>query len=216
MKPIEWKTLPLEEWPAFAAELIAVGSREQRGHTLHKEGDFFFGVWEAEANTTTWLDYPCHEFMVLLEGTVAVIEEKRVTTYRAGDCFTIAHHTRCIWAQSGRVRKFFVATTEGTLRDGKSPVALIDAGDQGVSFAISKSVSLWSVGPLSVGARKLKKGEKVGVPSTHVVLHIVDASPRLEGATVFAANGDTTTVAEEDMVAIFCSYVVQKKPESKM
>jgi hypothetical protein len=203
---------------------------------LHKDGDFMFGIWEAEANTTAWLDYPCHEWMVLLEGSVAVIEEKKVSTFKAGDCFTIAHHTRCIWSQSGRVRKFFVATTEGKLTDGKLPVALIDAGDQSVSFAISKSVNIWGAGPLQIGARKLKvrlpdvivrsfvlisgplqKGEKIGQPNKHSVLHVVDASPRLDGATVFEeANAKNGAVAEEDMVAVYCTYAVPQSGGSKL
>lgn len=100
----------LERWPDYPEEEIAAGSRACKGHFYLEDPKLGLtaGVWEAEANETHWIDYPVHEFMVLLEGEVTILEEGRSTRIRAGESFAIPKGLRCRWMQKARVRKFFV------------------------------------------------------------------------------------------------------------
>jgi uncharacterized cupin superfamily protein len=96
---------PFDDYPESE---IASGSRSCRGIKVHDSQGLTVGIWEAEANETNWLDYPAHEFMLVLEGEVTIIEEQRSTTIRAGQAFVLPKGLRCRWTQAGRVRKVFM------------------------------------------------------------------------------------------------------------
>lgn len=104
------RNVPLQKWPDYPEEEIATGSRACKGHFYLEDPKLGLttGVWEAEANETHWMEYPVHEFMILLEGSVTILEEGRSTTVKAGESFVIPKGLKCRWMQKGRVRKFFL------------------------------------------------------------------------------------------------------------
>lgn len=111
----------VQRWPDYPEEEIASGSRACKGHFYVEDQKLGLsaGVWEAEANETHWLDYPVHEFMIIVEGEVTIIEEKQKTTIKAGESFVIPKGLRCKWSQKGHVRKFFVILEDATESPGK-------------------------------------------------------------------------------------------------
>jgi uncharacterized cupin superfamily protein len=190
-------------WPDFDTKLIAIGSNKQSGLEVDKRGDrAMTGMWEAAPNVTNWLSYPCHELMVLLEGEVAIITDKGVHAFRPGDCFVIPKGLRCVWSQTGKVRKWFVATFDGAVARGENDVVRIDPFDQKNSFAISSTLLLFATTTgLQVGLRKVKAAEKAG---TRVeLLHVVDGY--CDGQTFLRLPGQPTAF-KSDVVAVFCSY----------
>lgn len=104
------RNVPLERWPDYPEEEIASGSRACKGHFYLEDPKLGLttGVWEAEANETNWLEYPVHEFMIILEGEVTIEEQDKETTVKAGESFVIPKGLKCRWLQKARARKFFV------------------------------------------------------------------------------------------------------------
>ncbi len=106
----------LQRWPDYPEDEIASGSRACKGHFYLedvKQG-LSAGVWEADANETHWMDYPVHEFIIIIAGEVTIAEEGRSTTFRTGDCFLIPKGLHCRWLQPGKVRKYFVILDDAT------------------------------------------------------------------------------------------------------
>lgn len=101
---------PLEVWPAIAPEELESGTPVQRGITLLDEPGYGFsaGLWDCTAQTSVWMDQPSHEFMLLLEGEVTIVEADRATTFRAGDAFVMPQGLHCQWQQPGYVKKIWV------------------------------------------------------------------------------------------------------------
>lgn len=120
----------LETWPAIPAEGLLAGSPVQRGLTLLDEPGHGLsaGIWDCTAQTSTWMDYSTHEFMILLEGEVTIAEEAGETTFRAGDAFVVPQGLRCQWRQPGYVKKFWVAFEDasGLRADGPLHAVLVD------------------------------------------------------------------------------------------
>jgi uncharacterized cupin superfamily protein len=112
--------VPLQRWPDYPEQEIASGSRASHGHFYVEDQKLGLtaGVWEAEANETHWLNYPVHEFMIILEGEVTIIEDTRQTVIQAGESFVIPRGLRCRWSQKARARKFFVILEDATERSG--------------------------------------------------------------------------------------------------
>jgi len=44
-------------------------------------------MWEAEANLGRWMNWPIHEFMIILQGEVVMVEEDRETVVNKGESF---------------------------------------------------------------------------------------------------------------------------------
>jgi uncharacterized cupin superfamily protein len=86
------------------------------------------GVWEAEANLGRWMNWPVHEFMVILEDEVVMVEEDRETVIGPGESFFIPKGRRCIWNQSGYAKKFMVIFDDrsGIAADGSQPIFKVD------------------------------------------------------------------------------------------
>ncbi len=121
----------LQPWPDYPASEIATGIRANSGHYFfeNKAEGLSVGVWEQGANETHWMDYPVHEFMVILEGAVTIEEKHRETTITAGQSFVIPKGLNCRWKQKDRVRKIFVILNAGAA--GVDPhVVKLDYGAQ--------------------------------------------------------------------------------------
>ena len=117
----------LEEWPDFPETEISSGDRGSRGHFWVDEPKHGFkvGIWEAEANLGRWMRWPVHEFMIVLQGEVVMVEEDRETVVKAGESFFIPKGRRCIWNQAGYLKKLMVLF-EDTGGNGAKPIFKID------------------------------------------------------------------------------------------
>ena len=171
-----------EAWPEFAAELISAGSREQRGHSLSQCA----GLWQSEANVTSWLNYPVHEFMILLTGQVSIIEKERTSSFKAGDCFVIPKGLRCIWSQIGQVRKWYVANTDGCVVSGPSDRA----------FKVEPHSIKWATDSMEVYLRSFQAGE---ILSKDTIVHAPG-----NGGDFYVRAGEKCPV--EVQRAIYCSW----------
>lgn len=121
---------PLEVWPDFPESEISSGTRASIGHRWidDKALGLSAGVWEAEANLGRWMKWPVHEFMIILEGEVVIVEEDRETVIGPGESFFIPKGRRCIWNQSGYAKKFMVIFDDRSAMaaDGSQPIFKID------------------------------------------------------------------------------------------
>lgn len=122
--------VPLEVWPDFPESEISSGTRASIGHRWidDKTTGLSVGVWEAEANLGRWMKWPVHEFMVVMEGEVVMVEEDRETVIGPGESFFIPKGRRCIWNQSGYFKKLMVIFEDqsGLPSDGAQPIIKID------------------------------------------------------------------------------------------
>jgi len=101
----------LEDWGDIPETDLASGAPKQRGRYYFKAPDIGLsaGVWDCTAFETKMGPYPVDEFMILLEGSVRVMEAGgRVTQVNAGESFVIPRGLPCAWKQHGHVRKIFV------------------------------------------------------------------------------------------------------------
>jgi|AutmiccBRH37_all_1029493.scaffolds.fasta_scaffold93461_1 uncharacterized cupin superfamily protein len=91
---------------------VVAGTPDEANHLLHAspDGQFIVQVWECRSPVELELrDYPCDEFMTLIEGKVEVTEEDgTVLILAAGDSFFIKKGHNGLWRQSGGLRKYSV------------------------------------------------------------------------------------------------------------
>ena len=101
----------LEVWPPMDRSDLISGTPVQRGQTYldDKASGLSVGVWDCTAFTAKPGPYSVNEFMVLLEGSVTIVDAKGgETLITAGESFIIPKGLVCQWKQTGYVRKFFV------------------------------------------------------------------------------------------------------------
>ena len=66
------------------------------------------GVWECTPHSSKMQPFAVNEFMILLEGSVTVLEQDgKATTVQAGEAFVVPKGVVCQWRQSEPVRKYF-------------------------------------------------------------------------------------------------------------
>lgn len=122
--------LPLQVWPDFPETEISAGTRASIGHLVldHPVAGLKVGLWEAEANLGRWVNWPCDEFMVIVEGEVVMVEADRETVIGPGECFYIPKGRRCIWNQAGYVKKIMVLfdANPNAPGDPDRPIAKVD------------------------------------------------------------------------------------------
>lgn len=75
-------------------------SRETRGVRA--------GIWRAQPYTDFYEDYPCDEFMYVLEGSVTLENDDFSETYRKGDAFLVPKGFRGFWRQTEPMLKYYV------------------------------------------------------------------------------------------------------------
>ncbi|MCB1435422.1 MAG: DUF861 domain-containing protein, partial [Alphaproteobacteria bacterium] len=72
-------------------------------------GQLNIGVWDTSGYTRKLIDFPRHELMHLLEGSVTFIDDKgSERTFTAGDTFFVPLGTPNSWKSEGYLRKIFV------------------------------------------------------------------------------------------------------------
>jgi uncharacterized cupin superfamily protein len=118
---------PLERWPDFRPEEVAEGTPVQRGRMWidDKARGLTAGIWDCTAMVSPWMDYPVNEFMIVLEGAVTIVEPTRETTIKAGESFILPKGLRCIWKQTGYMKKFFVIFDDAGDRPKKDGLKVI-------------------------------------------------------------------------------------------
>jgi uncharacterized cupin superfamily protein len=121
---------PLQAWPDFPETEISSGARGSNGHRWidDRTTGLTVGVWEAEANLGRWMEWPVHEFMIILAGEVVTVEADRETVIGPGESFFIPKGRRCIWNQAGYVKKIMVMFDgpPGPSADSVKPIVKID------------------------------------------------------------------------------------------
>lgn len=97
------------------------GVRVQRGDTYFTDDKFTAGIWECTPCQTVMGRYPVNEFMILLVGSVVLIDEKgNEMTFQAGEAFVIPKGMVVSWKQTEIVRKFYVMTLDESMVNGPS------------------------------------------------------------------------------------------------
>lgn len=189
---------PLETWPDFPESEISSGTRASRGKMLLEDAavGLRIGLWEAEANLGRWMDWPCDEFMVILEGEVVMVEADRETVIGPGECFFIPKGRRCIWNQAGYVKKIMVlfdvspgqpAPEAQRIRmiDPATPLAPIPAPDAAILLSATPTQQACTVtsdasGQLTVGLWQSTAYERIPVTAPHhEVMHLLEGSMTL-------------------------------------
>ncbi|MCZ4350903.1 cupin domain-containing protein [Roseovarius aestuarii] len=66
------------------------------------------GIWRAEPYTDFYEDYPCDEFMYVLDGSVTLENDEFSETYRKGDAFLVPKGFRGYWKQTEPMLKYYV------------------------------------------------------------------------------------------------------------
>lgn len=146
-------------------------------------------MWESEPNLGRWMEWPVHEFMIIVEGEVVMIEEDRETVVSRGESFFIPKGRRCVWNQSSYAKKFFM------IFDGKSPAS---ADGSSPILKVDPDVGLHQYfedpsGQLRVAMRELTDARREP-SSSHELIHVLeghlDVTDDAGGSQAFAV-GDT-------------------------
>tara|TARA_R110002050_G_scaffold250711_1_gene388736 strand:- start:361 stop:1008 length:648 start_codon:yes stop_codon:yes gene_type:complete len=198
-------------FPTFPSESIESGTREHAGAIVHnKEGSISIGLWEMEKNTTTWLDYPVTEFMILLKGTVTLeLDEKDSTqeknkrvSFTAPQCFVIPKGLRCKWIQEGHVKKWFVSL-ESPRFEGINSASFNDTSSGTCAFVVDFNSNVVEEQGFAVGSR----GGKDVDPSDDSLEVIFDGKN-----TYFKSKGEVAPAIEGRVV--FCRFSARKSETS--
>lgn len=82
----------------------------QHGHEFFEDatGQFTVGLWDTTGYHRKLIDFPRHELMHLLEGSVTFTDDKGATqTFRKGDTFFVPLGTPNSWKSEGYLRKIY-------------------------------------------------------------------------------------------------------------
>lgn len=131
-------SIPLSPLPDYPAEEMASGSRSsQAWFAMGDAGPgLTVGLWAAEANETNWLDWPLHNFMLVLEGELAIVTDADVVIARAGESLFVPRGLRCRYAQPGGVKMAVVGYLNPAEPKPSSPLRAIKI-DPNVTLAPS-------------------------------------------------------------------------------
>ena len=66
------------------------------------------GIWRSSPYTEFYENYPCSEFMYLLEGSVTLENDYFSETYIKGDSFLVPKRFRGYWKQTEPILKYYV------------------------------------------------------------------------------------------------------------
>jgi len=65
------------------------------------------GIWEATSYAEKLTDYPYHEIVFLIEGSISIIDEPgHEERFYPGDCFFLQKGFNGVWKQHGTIRIF--------------------------------------------------------------------------------------------------------------
>ncbi len=101
----------LETWEEMPAGSLVAGRPVQRGRLYLDDParGLTAGIWACNAFTSTMAPHGNDEFMLLLEGTVEIVEPSgKITQIGAGESFVLPKGLVRQWRQTGDVKKIFV------------------------------------------------------------------------------------------------------------
>lgn len=93
-----------------AADMLLSPQPTQHAHEFFSDatGQMSIGVWDTTAYHRKLIDFPRHELMHLLEGSVTMEDDLgRTQTFRAGDTFFVPLGAPNAWKCDGYLRKIF-------------------------------------------------------------------------------------------------------------
>jgi uncharacterized cupin superfamily protein len=209
----------LEDWGPIEAKSLVSGTPRQRGHMVldDKESGLSAGVWDCTAFTGKMGPYSVNEFMLLLEGSVTIVDEKGgETVIKAGESFILPKGLVCQWKQTGYVRKFFVIFDDASGMKAKDarklkvikpdPKAKLDAAGGPDPKLVVSGTPKWHdklywedpTGQWTVGVWSTTPYERKVIPfPRHELMHILEGAVTISdgkgGAETFRA-GDTLFV----------------------
>ncbi len=128
-------------------------------------------MWESEPNLGRWMEWPVHEFMIIVEGEVVMIEDDSETVVAPGESFFIPKGRRCVWNQSSYAKKFFMIFDDKSAvsADGASPILKLDPHVGAHRYFEDAS------GQLTVEVRDLADGRRDQTPSSsHQLTHVLE------------------------------------------
>ena len=98
------------------ANIVSGEARERSEEFVNKlmpQGCLRAGVWEAKAYTEKLVDYPCDEFMVVLEGSCTIVEEDgNREAFSQGDCFFLPRGFNGYWEQQETMKKYYMIVAD--------------------------------------------------------------------------------------------------------
>jgi uncharacterized cupin superfamily protein len=150
-------------------------------------------VWESEPNLGRWMAWPVHEFMIIVEGEVVMIEDDRETVVGPGESFFIPKGRRCVWNQSSDAKKFFMIFDDksGLSADASSPIFKLDP------LRVRRYFEDPS-GQLQVGVRETTDPRGDVMPAaSHQMIHVLEGDIGVtdeQGGTQTFSAGDTCFV----------------------
>lgn len=95
--------------PSEAVLLSPVPVQHTHEYFTDATGQLNIGIWDTTAYTRKLIDFPRHELMHLLDGSVTFTDDKGATrTFTAGDTFFVPLGTPNAWRCDGYLKKIFV------------------------------------------------------------------------------------------------------------
>lgn len=121
----------------------------QHSHSYFEcdEQGLYIGLWDTTDMVETAGPYECDEFMVILEGSVDIKNNKTGTkqTVSTGESFIIPQGYDCQWHQQGYLRKFYVIYEPPTRNIPTTPVTesiiKISSTDMGTQYQHKNFIS---------------------------------------------------------------------------
>lgn len=225
----------MPEWDPMPADGIAAGEPVQRGHVYHNDeaNGLMTGVWDCTAFTAKPGPYDVNEFMLILEGSVTIVDENGdEETISAGQSFIIPKGLPCTWKQTEYVRKFFVIFDDASGMTPEDSSALkVIRPDPGTALApMDVDASQPFVGDLPTQNIDLCFGDMTGQMTTgvwdstpferqpfafprHELMHLLEGSVTISdgqgGAETFVA-GDTFFVPKGAVIGWKSTEYVRK------
>jgi uncharacterized cupin superfamily protein len=102
--------VPLQPSTPPTADMLLSAIPTQKAHEYfsNSTGELTVGVWETTGYHRKLLNFPRHELMHLLEGSVTFTDDKgKSQTFGAGDTFFVPKGTPNSWKSEGTLRKIY-------------------------------------------------------------------------------------------------------------
>jgi uncharacterized cupin superfamily protein len=113
--PIKFSKTGPEGWMnasnvALETTKLIEGTSKGLDHVYYenKETEVTSGIWRSSAYTEWFDDYPCDEFMYVLEGHVILENDEFCEKYEKGDAFLVPKGFKGYWKQPVSMLKFYV------------------------------------------------------------------------------------------------------------
>lgn len=101
-------------WNTLSHENIISGDARDRTHEVFNRRDLDnskvrVGVWEAKPYKEKLVDYPCNEFMYVIEGSCIITEEDgNCVEFRKGESFFMPSGFSGYWEQHEPMKKYYM------------------------------------------------------------------------------------------------------------